>query len=268
MRRRTVAISLSVLAAAAGLAGGVAFAASQPDSHPHKAFGCASERAFISDAARRLHVTPTRLTDALKQALIDQIDGAVATGRLPRAQAKTIKRQIEHGPGLPFGPGLLGPAVKAAEVVAPRGLPVPQAVQAPGLFGPPAIVTSAARYLGLTDGQLIQRLRRGESLAKIAKARGKSRSGLERAIMAAVKSQLENALKAGRIPRALELHLLAAFTRHIQDIVTMSGPPAPSLAPGRIRIQVRAGGPPACFAGAIGLMPPPVPRTWIGPPRR
>lgn len=266
MRKRTIAVLLSVLAAAAGLAGG-AYAASQPDSHPRKAFGCGSER-VISGAARRLHVTPTRLNDALKQALIDQIDAAVAAGRLPRAQAKTIKRQIEHGPALPFGPGRVGPAVKAAQVMPPPGLPVPPAIKAPGLFGPPAIVTSAARYLGLTEGQLVQRLRRGESLAQIAKAQGKNNSGLERAITAAVTSQLQSALKAGRIPRALERQLLAGFTRHIQDIVGMSGPPGPPLAPGHVRIQVRAGSPPPCFAGAVGPMPPPVLRTWIGPPKR
>lgn len=132
MLKRTVAVPLSVLAAAAGLAGG-AFAASQPDSHPHKAFGCGSERAFISDAAHHLHVTPTRLTDALKQAVIDQIDAAVAAGRLSAAQAKTIKRQVEHNTGLLFGPGLLGPAVIGARVMPPPGFPRPRAIRAPKL---------------------------------------------------------------------------------------------------------------------------------------
>lgn len=225
MRTRTVAVPLSVLAAAAGLAGG-AYAASQADSHPHKALGCVSERPFISDAARRLHLTPARLTDALKAALVDQIDAA---GRLPRAQANAIKRQIEHSPGLPFGPGLLGPGVIGAQVKAPPGFPHPQAIRAPGPFGPLAIVPSAARYLGLTETQLMQRLRRGESLAQIAKARGKSESALEHAITAKVKSE-----------------------------------PGPAVALGHIRIQGRVSGPPACFAA----VPPPVLRTSIGPPRR
>lgn len=202
MRKRTIAVPLSVLAAAAGLAGG-AFADSQSNSHPHKASGCGSERAVIGDAARRLHVTPTRLTSALKQAVIDQIDTAVAAGHLTRAQAKTIKHQIERSPGLTFGPGLFAPEIKAAQAIAPPH----QTIVAPGLLGRPAIVTSVARYLGLTDRQLMRRLRRGESLAQIAKARGKSESGLVRAITAAVKSQLKNVSKAKHIPRALGQHL-------------------------------------------------------------
>ena len=261
MRKRTIAVPLSVLAAAAGLAGG-AFADSQSNSHPHKASGCGSERAVIGDAARRLHVTPTRLTSALKQAVIDQIDTAVAAGHLTRAQAKTIKHQIERSPGLTFGPGLFAPEIKAAQAIAPPH----QTIVAPGLLGRPAIVTSVARYLGLTDRQLMRRLRRGESLAQIAKARGKSESGLVRAITAAVKSQLKNVSKAKHIPRALGQHLPLS-TRHIQGIVSSSGPlgaPPPS---GRVRVQVRVGGPAACFASAAaGPAPLSLLRTSIGPP--
>lgn len=262
MRKRTIAVPLSVLAAVAGLAGG-AFADSQSNSHPHKASGCGSERAVIGDAARRLHVTPTRLTDALKQAVIDQIDTAVAAGHLTRAQAKTITQQIERSPGLTFGPGLFAPEIKAAQAIAP---PTHQTIVAPGLLGRPAIISSAARYLGLTERQLMRRLRRGESLAQIAKAQGKSRSGLERAITAAVRSQLGNVSKAKHIPRGLQLPLPLS-TRHIQGIVNSSGPlgsPPPS---GRVRVQVRAGGPAGCFASAAGPAPLSLSRTWIGPPK-
>lgn len=258
MRKQAIAVPLSVLAAAAGLAGG-AFADSQSNSDPHKASGCGSERAVIGDAARRLHVTPTRLTDALKQAVIDQIDTAVAAGHLTRAQAKTIEQQIERSPSLTFGPGLFAPEVKAAQAIVPH---TDQTIVAPGLLGRPAIVTSAARYLGLTDRQLMRRLRRGESLAQIAKARGKSESGLVRAITAAVKPQLKNVSKAKHVARALEQHFPLS-TRHIQGIV--SSPPPPS---GRVRVQVRVGGPAACFASAAGGPPPlSLLRTSIGPPK-
>ncbi|HEY3946333.1 MAG TPA: hypothetical protein VGL78_13980 [Solirubrobacteraceae bacterium] len=263
MRKRTIAVPLSVLAAAAGLAGG-AFADSQSNSHPHKASGCGSERAVIGDAARRLHVTPTRLTDALKQAVIDQIDTAVAAGHLTRAQAKTIKQQIERSPGLAFGPGLFAPEIKAAQVIAP---PAHRTIMAPGLLGRPAIVSSVARYLGLTDRQLMRRLRRGESLAQIAKARGKSESGLVRAITAAVKSQLKNVSKAKHIPRAWEQHVPLS-TRHIQGIVSPSGPLGPPPPSGRVHVQVRAGGPAACFASAAARPAPlSLLRTSIGPPK-
>ncbi|HZO79706.1 MAG TPA: hypothetical protein VFB39_16825 [Solirubrobacteraceae bacterium] len=196
MHKRTVVVPLTVLAAAAGLAGG-AFADSQSDSHPPKASGCGSERAIISDAARRLHVTPTRLTDALRQAAIDQINAAVAAGHLTRAQAKAIKRQIEQSPGLVFGPGVLAPEIKAAAAIAPPGWP-PH---------------------GVSKGKHTQRA-------------------------------LNQALS----------------TRHIHGIVSSSGPPGSISPPGRVRIQVRAGGPSACF-GFAGPAPLPLLRTPIAPPK-
>lgn len=259
MHKRTVVIPLSALAVAAGLAGG-AYADSQSDPHPHNASGCGSARAVLGDAARRLHVTPSRLTDALRAAMSDQIDAAVAAGHLTRGQAKTVKRQIEQSPGLIFGPGLLAPEIKIAQVIA---APAHQMALAPGPLGRPAIVTSAARYLGLTDRQLMRRLGRGQSLAQIAKARGKSESGLEQAITTAVKSHLKNASKAKHIPPALEQRL---SMRRIHGIVSSSGPLISLPPPGRGRVQVRAGGPSACFAAAAPG-PLSLSRTWIGPPK-
>ena len=270
MRKRTVAVPLSVLTAAAGLAGG-AYADSQSASHPHKASGCRSEKAVIGDAARRLHVTPTRLTGALKAAVVDQIDAALAAGRLTRAQAESIKRRIEQSPGLTFEPGLLAPEIKAAQVIAPPTHRM--TIVAPGLFGRPAIVTSVAGYLGLTDGQLMRRLSGGESLAQIAKARGKSESGLERAITSAVKSQLRNVSKAKHTPRALKLpgvlkQPLPLPSRHIHYIVSSSGPLLSTPPPGRVSVQVRAGGPSACFASAAaGPGPLSLLSTSIPPPK-
>src|SRR2546429_7365666 len=88
MRKRTIVISLSALAAAA-LAGG-AYAATRSSSGPkvrHLAAGprtvqvaMPSEQAIINDAARRLSVSPAKLIGALKGAIIDQINAAAAAG--------------------------------------------------------------------------------------------------------------------------------------------------------------------------------------------
>jgi hypothetical protein len=84
-----------VVAFAAG--GGVAYAATQSSSNPRKA--------FVNDVAKRLHVSPQRLTSAIKAAEIDRLNAAVKDGRLTQAQANTIKHAIETK-GPPFIPGL------------------------------------------------------------------------------------------------------------------------------------------------------------------
>jgi hypothetical protein len=239
MRKRTVAIPLSILAAG-GLAGG-AYAATQSSSNP--------QQAFLNDAAHRLHVTPARLSNALKQALIDRINAAVAAGRLTPAEGRAIKQRLEQTQGLPLLPGLVAPGPLAFH----PGFPP--------VFGPPAILTSAASYLGLTDKQLRQQLRSGKSLGQIASARGRSTSGLEKAIVTALKSQLEKAVSAGRLSRASEQRLLSALTKRVPSIVNghpsgfpflFPGPPGvlPFLGgPGKLRLVPRAGG------GLVG--PPP-----------
>src|SRR5438309_2108616 len=85
-------------------------------------------KAVVSDAAKRLGVQPSALSDALKKALEDRVDAAVTAGRLTKAQGDELKQRIESGdfpllagPGLGFG----------VEHFRPAGLP------------------AAASYLGL-----------------------------------------------------------------------------------------------------------------------
>jgi len=237
MRKPTIAIPLSLLAVG-GLAGG-AYAATQSGSSPQQV-----QQAFLNDAAHRLQVSPARLSGALRQALIDRINAAASAGRLTPAQAGAIKQRIEQGRGLPLAPLLGGPPHPGFQMVAPSG------------FGLPLILTSAAGYLGLTDRQLGQRLRSGQTLAQIASAQGRSKTGLERAITATVSSQLEKAVSAGRLPRALESRILKGFAQHIQDLVngrpvlSRGGPPGPP--PDGHRLQIT---PPA---GSALPLPPPV----------
>jgi hypothetical protein len=82
---------------------------------------------------------------------------------------------------------------------------------------------AAAKYLGLSVTALLQQLRSGKSLAEIAQARGKSTAGLEQAIVSATKSQLDKAVAAGKMPRALEQKFAAALTKMVQAMVNTKG---------------------------------------------
>src|SRR4051794_27537181 len=170
-----VAVAAAVLAVAGG---GAAYAATQRPADPTPS---SQQSAFLQDAAKRLGVTQAALTDALKGAAVDQVDAAVAAGRLTSAQGDAIKAAIKAGrfpfggPGIGFGHGP-GPG--------PGG----------GALHPFGIFDAAAAYLGLTDAQLQAQVRSGKTFAQIATAAGKSVDGLESAIVASVKKQLDAAV--------------------------------------------------------------------------
>src|ERR687884_1880390 len=85
-------------AAAAAAGGGAAIAADRLGSSN-------DSQAVVNDAAKQLGVTPSALSAALKKALENRVDAAVAAGRLTKEQGDELKQRIESG-NLPlfFGP--------------------------------------------------------------------------------------------------------------------------------------------------------------------
>lgn len=208
LRHRLVIAGVAV---AFAVGGGVAYAASQSSSNPREA--------FVNDVAKRLHVSPQRLTSAIKAAAVDRLNAAVKAGRLTRAQADAIKRQIE-AKGPPFG---FGPGRDQYRPPGPFGGRPPFVGPAP--FADPRALASAAGYLGLSETQLFNELRSGRSLAQIAKARSKSVTGLERAITAAVRSRLDRAVAAKRITKSQERQLLARLSSSLPHLINGTLPP-------------------------------------------
>ena len=87
-RNRKLLIGAAVVLAATG--GGVAIAAS--DSSPSE-----ENQAVIDDAAKQLGIPSSKLSDALKSALADRIDAAVAAGRITKAEGDALKQRIDSG---------------------------------------------------------------------------------------------------------------------------------------------------------------------------
>ena len=110
--KRRLAIGVVAVAAAA-FAGG-AYAATK-DSNAN------TRQAFLNDVARRLHVTPAQLTSALEGAEMDQLNAAVASGKLTQAQANALKQRIQHGHPLLGAPGLFRAGPGFAPPFAPGG---------------------------------------------------------------------------------------------------------------------------------------------------
>ena len=84
---------------------------------------------------------------------------------------------------------------------------------------------AVASYLGLTAAELRTQLRSGTTLTQIAVAQGKTVAGLEAAILADVKTHLDQAVADGRLTAAQEAARLAGLESHLDEIVNGTGPP-------------------------------------------
>jgi hypothetical protein len=181
-------VGAGVAAAAAVAGGGAAIAADRLGSSN-------DSQAIVNDAAKQLGVTPSALTAALKKALENRIDAAVAAGRLTKEQGDELKQRIESG-DLPLFFG-------------PRGGPHEH-------FGE---LDAAASYLGLTEAQLDEQLDSGKTLAQVAKDRGKSVDGLIQALVDAATKRLDADVAAGRLTKAQEQQILSGLKQRITDFV-------------------------------------------------
>jgi AraC-like DNA-binding protein len=232
--KRKLVIGLTALAVVA-FAGG-AYAATQTSaSNPRQA--------FLDDVAKRLHVTPQQLSSALSGAFDDQLQAAVKSGRLTQSQANALEQRLKQNgaaPAIPFGPfgphparpglhrglGPAGPGVPGDPgVLGGRGVPGGPGVPAGPAGGPVGPMAGAAKYLGLSDPQLLQQLAGGKSLAQIAASRGKTVGGLEAAMTATMKSRLDKLVANKLITSAREQKILSRFSARVSQLVNQKGLP-------------------------------------------
>jgi len=186
----------AALLAAAG--GGAAIAASDSSSPAEE------NQAIIDDAAQQLGISPSKLSDALKKALSDHVDAAVAAGRMTKAEGDALKQRLESGDV----PLFAGPH---------RGF---------GHLGFGGL-DAAAGYLGVTEAQLRTELEGGKTLAQVAQAHGKSIDGLVDALVAEAKQHLDAAVAAGRLTKAQETEMLNGLRDRIASRVSSRAPEAP-----------------------------------------
>jgi hypothetical protein len=166
---------------------------------------------FFDDVARHLGITPAKLQTAVNQAEVDRLNRLVKQGKLTKAQAAAIEKRLKQHGGAFFGTPFGGPPTFGHHGFGDHGRP------APFFFGP---LTAAASYLGLSPKALGSDLRSGKTLAAIAKAKGKSATGLEQAMLAPSKQQLGSAVSAGRLTKSQEAMFLKGIAAHIDQLVT------------------------------------------------
>ncbi len=187
------ATGLVMLAGAGG-----AIAATQSSTSPS-----AQAQAYINDLAGKLNVTPSALSAAIKAADSDQINAAVAAGRLTQAQATALKARIQASTVAP----LYGGGFRDGRF-------------ARGGLGVGSTDTAAAQYLGITEATLRTDLQGGQSLAQIATATpNKTVAGLEAAITTAETTQLKAAASSGQITSLQEQQRLNDLSSRISTLV-------------------------------------------------
>jgi polyhydroxyalkanoate synthesis regulator phasin len=198
--RKALAIAIAALAVIGG--GGAAIAASGDSSSPG--------RSFFDAVAKHLGISSQKLEDATKAAAIDQVDAALAEGKITEEEADALKERIQSGDFPPFfgsGP-LFGP--KFGPGFDFHGGP-------PFLFGEK--LSAAADYLGLTEAELRTKLNSGQTLAQIAKTQGKSVEGLKQAILADAKEKLDQLVEDGELTQAEADAMYERLQSHIDDLV-------------------------------------------------
>jgi hypothetical protein len=106
-----------------------------------------------------------------------------------------------------------------AAVALAAGVGVGAAAGAKKHHAPGVLLRAAAQYLQVDRATLAKDLRSGQTLAQLAKARGKSVSGLEAAMVTAVKTQLDAAVSAGRLTSTREQQVLARVQKVVNRLV-------------------------------------------------
>jgi hypothetical protein len=158
---------------------------------------------FLARVAGHLGISTQKLQDATKAAAIDQVDADLKAGRITQAQADQLKARINAG-AVPFFGG-------------------PRAFHHEGV-GHGEGLSAAAKYLGLTEPALMQKLVGGKSLADVAKAQSKSVDGLKQAMIADAKTHLDQAVKDGTLTDAQASQELNELKSRIDAIVNGTGP--------------------------------------------
>jgi lambda repressor-like predicted transcriptional regulator len=197
--------------AAAGLAvvlGGGAALAATGSSDPASA--------FLDDVAKRLGISEDKLEDAIKDATIARIDAAVAAGDITKEEGDALKERVRSGDVPGILPSFPGPGPR----LGPLGH---DGVFGPGRFPGTELLDAAADYLGMTEAGVRAGLRDGESLADLAKDKGKSVEGLKQALRSAIRKDADEAVEDGVLTKKQADRLVEKLSKAVNKLVEQSG---------------------------------------------
>ena len=168
---------------------------------------------YIKKLAANLGIDEQKLRDALRATSLQEIDAAVAAGKLTQAQADRIKEAINsgkimmgggigvpHGHGGGMGMGDRGPGMRAAGGA------------------------DMAAFLGITEAQLRTEMTAGKTLAQVAEAHGKTRDQLKAFLIAENVKHIDAAVADGRLSADQAAKAKAAFAAAVDTMIDATMP--------------------------------------------
>jgi hypothetical protein len=182
----------------------------------------------LADMAKAQSKDVAGLKTAILDAAKADLDKAVADKKLTQSQADDIANGLKSH---------IDDIVNGSVKLRFRG------PGGPGMrFGFGADTAAAAKYLGLDESALRDKLRAGQSLADVAKAQSKGVQGLEDAIVASQKARLDQAVSEKKLTQSQADDMLAELKSHVDDLVNAKPPDRPAL-------RARRGAGPRFFFG-------------------
>lgn len=210
-RKRTIVVAVVAAAVAAGGTGAAFATGTLGGQTPQE-----RQAAILQDLAGKLGVSVDKLKTAIQAVAGDQIDQALADGRLTQAQADELKQRLQSSTLLPFG---IGPG-PGHGFGAHAGLALGRGME----------LDAAATYLGVSRADLVTELQGGKTLAQVAQDKGKSVDGLKQAMVDAASTELDQAVAAGKITAEQRSAILSGLTARIDAIVDGTMPaPGPGM---------------------------------------
>lgn len=204
-RVKAVALVLGALAVGIAIGATGTVAAS-------RAFSSEGERRLRAlDVVRALDVERAGALDALRKAWKERIDDAVEEGRLTEEQGEALKERIDSRALLP---ALARLGHRSFGLRGHRGFG----------FGRFRLLETAAHALGLSPGELRERLRDGKTLADIARERGVSVDALVDALVEEATAAIDDAVARGRLSEERAEQAKARVVEKITALVNGAGP--------------------------------------------
>ncbi len=158
---------------------------------------------FLDKLASALGVSADKLTAGLKTAGNATIDEALKNQDITKAQADRLKQEVTDGHYGFFGHDMVmdrGPFMSRGGPGENGGMGGMMGDRGPG--GGQVVFDAAAKALGLTSADLEAQLRSGQTLDQIAKTKNVDIKTVQAAMLTALKTQLDQDVKDGRITQA------------------------------------------------------------------
>jgi hypothetical protein len=156
----------------------------------------------LAQVAAANNVPLTSLETAITTAVRNRLDEAVSAGLLSSTREQAVLSRLDARVGTLMT--ITRPAAHVALALRLRR----------------AVVRLSAQYLGITPNELRFDLRSGQTLSQLASTSGKSPSGLEQAVIGAIKSRLDAVVTAGRLGTQAESTILSALQTRLSQALS------------------------------------------------